>query len=147
MNKPAILVTNDDGIQAPGLAALVDALASVGDVTVYATPVVDHLDLLVGGQFVEPARGDPSTRHEHGQDEKVYEKRRARKRSEPEHECEQDHHDYRSDGHRPEDPDDVVECRVPPYGLVETVVIEDGRSDHDDYGQAHDQGPGRRGGL
>ena len=36
MAKPLILVTNDDGIQAPGLASLVEALESVGDVWVYA---------------------------------------------------------------------------------------------------------------
>jgi 5'-nucleotidase len=36
MSKPPILVTNDDGIQAPGLAALVDALETIGEVTVYA---------------------------------------------------------------------------------------------------------------
>ncbi|MCC6698754.1 MAG: 5'/3'-nucleotidase SurE [Candidatus Hydrogenedentes bacterium] len=36
MNKPQILVTNDDGIQAPGLAILAEALAPLGDVWVYA---------------------------------------------------------------------------------------------------------------
>lgn len=34
--RPQILVTNDDGIYAPGLTALRDALAEVGDVTVVA---------------------------------------------------------------------------------------------------------------
>jgi len=34
--RPHILVTNDDGIHAPGLLALKDACASVGDVTVLA---------------------------------------------------------------------------------------------------------------
>jgi 5'-nucleotidase len=36
MAQPTILVTNDDGIQAPGLAILAEALNSVGDVWVYA---------------------------------------------------------------------------------------------------------------
>lgn len=36
MHKPLILVTNDDGIQAPGLAALAESLGRVGDVWVYA---------------------------------------------------------------------------------------------------------------
>ena len=36
-----ILLTNDDGISAPGLEALHDALASIGNVTVVA-PAVDH---------------------------------------------------------------------------------------------------------
>jgi 5'-nucleotidase len=34
--KPLILVTNDDGIHAPGIAALVQAVASLGDVVVVA---------------------------------------------------------------------------------------------------------------
>jgi len=33
---PSILVTNDDGVSAPGLAALADALSSVGQVTILA---------------------------------------------------------------------------------------------------------------
>lgn len=36
MARPLILVTNDDGIRAPGLRLLVDALAPLGDVEVYA---------------------------------------------------------------------------------------------------------------
>ncbi|GMU91510.1 MAG: 5'-nucleotidase SurE [Candidatus Hydrogenedentota bacterium] len=36
MAKPQILVTNDDGIQAPGLAILAQALEPLGDVWVYA---------------------------------------------------------------------------------------------------------------
>lgn len=36
MNDPRILVTNDDGIQAPALALLVDALDEVGEVWVFA---------------------------------------------------------------------------------------------------------------
>lgn len=36
MAKPQILVTNDDGIHAPGLAILAEALAPLGDVWVYA---------------------------------------------------------------------------------------------------------------
>lgn len=36
MSRPLILVTNDDGIYAPGLAALAAALEEVGDVRVYA---------------------------------------------------------------------------------------------------------------
>lgn len=36
MAKPLILVTNDDGIRAPGLELLVDALAPLGEVQVYA---------------------------------------------------------------------------------------------------------------
>lgn len=36
MAKPQILVTNDDGIQAPGLATLAEALEPLGDVWVYA---------------------------------------------------------------------------------------------------------------
>lgn len=36
MAKPQILVTNDDGIQAPGLAILAEALEPLGDVWVYA---------------------------------------------------------------------------------------------------------------
>ena len=36
MVNPVILVTNDDGIRAPELAVLVDALAAAGDVWVYA---------------------------------------------------------------------------------------------------------------
>jgi len=36
MEKPLILVTNDDGIQAPGLAILAEALEPLGEVWVYA---------------------------------------------------------------------------------------------------------------
>ncbi len=36
MTTPLILVTNDDGIQAPGLALLADALKALGEVHVYA---------------------------------------------------------------------------------------------------------------
>lgn len=36
MTTPLILVTNDDGIQAPGLALLAEALTAVGEVHVYA---------------------------------------------------------------------------------------------------------------
>ncbi|MDQ1256725.1 MAG: 5/3-nucleotidase, partial [Candidatus Hydrogenedentes bacterium] len=36
MARPLILVTNDDGIRAPQIAALAEALESVGDVWVYA---------------------------------------------------------------------------------------------------------------
>ena len=36
MAKPQILVTNDDGIQAPGLAILAEAMEALGDVWVYA---------------------------------------------------------------------------------------------------------------
>lgn len=36
-----ILVTNDDGVRAPGLAALVDALAPIGEVTIVA-PLENH---------------------------------------------------------------------------------------------------------
>lgn len=36
MNRPLILVTNDDGIRAPGLRLLAEALATVGRVEVYA---------------------------------------------------------------------------------------------------------------
>ena len=36
MAKPQILVTNDDGIQAPGLAILAEALEPLGEVWVYA---------------------------------------------------------------------------------------------------------------
>jgi 5'-nucleotidase len=36
MSDPLILVTNDDGIQAPGLQALAEALEQAGDVWVYA---------------------------------------------------------------------------------------------------------------
>ena len=36
MTKPLILVTNDDGIHAPGLAALADALEPLGETWIYA---------------------------------------------------------------------------------------------------------------
>jgi len=36
MSKPLILVTNDDGIRAPGLELLADALSAIGEVQVYA---------------------------------------------------------------------------------------------------------------
>lgn len=36
MSQPFILVTNDDGVHAPGLAALADALATLGDVRIVA---------------------------------------------------------------------------------------------------------------
>ena len=36
MNRPLILVTNDDGISAPGIAALAGALEALGEVWVYA---------------------------------------------------------------------------------------------------------------
>lgn len=36
VDRPLILVTNDDGIHAPGLIALAEALSSLGDVTVVA---------------------------------------------------------------------------------------------------------------
>ena len=35
-NRPVILVTNDDGITAPGIRALVDAMSTLGDVVVVA---------------------------------------------------------------------------------------------------------------
>jgi len=34
--KPLILVTNDDGITAPGVRALIDVMNSIGDVVVVA---------------------------------------------------------------------------------------------------------------
>ena len=36
MKKPLILVTNDDGIYAPGIAALVDSAKKFGDVVIVA---------------------------------------------------------------------------------------------------------------
>src|SRR5262249_34019867 len=36
MPQPLILITNDDGIRAPGLEALADALTPIGEVHVYA---------------------------------------------------------------------------------------------------------------
>lgn len=36
MTKPTILVTNDDGINAPGIRALIDVMAEIGDVIVVA---------------------------------------------------------------------------------------------------------------
>jgi len=36
MSRPSILLTNDDGIDAPGLASLYEELTAVGDVTVIA---------------------------------------------------------------------------------------------------------------
>ena len=36
MSRPVLLLTNDDGVNAPGLAALADALNEVGEVWVYA---------------------------------------------------------------------------------------------------------------
>lgn len=36
MTKPLILVTNDDGIRAPGLALLAEAMAEVGEVSIFA---------------------------------------------------------------------------------------------------------------
>src|SRR6185503_10378462 len=36
MNRPLVLITNDDGVHAPGLKALALALAAVGDVYVVA---------------------------------------------------------------------------------------------------------------
>src|SRR5438477_3628230 len=35
-DKPLILVTNDDGVEAPGLKALADAMSELGDVVVVA---------------------------------------------------------------------------------------------------------------
>ena len=35
-NRPIILITNDDGITAPGLHALVDAMTGLGDIYVVA---------------------------------------------------------------------------------------------------------------
>ena len=34
--RPLILVTNDDGITAPGIASLIEAVKSIGDVVVVA---------------------------------------------------------------------------------------------------------------
>ena len=36
MNKPLILLTNDDGIHAPGLRLLAEAMEPLGEVIVYA---------------------------------------------------------------------------------------------------------------
>src|SRR6476469_294400 len=36
MQKPLILVTNDDGITAPGIRALIDVMSTIGDVVVVA---------------------------------------------------------------------------------------------------------------
>jgi 5'-nucleotidase len=36
MSRPRILLTNDDGIDAPGLASLYKELTAIGDVTVVA---------------------------------------------------------------------------------------------------------------
>ncbi|MEF8831842.1 MAG: 5'/3'-nucleotidase SurE, partial [Halobacteriales archaeon] len=41
MDDPVILLTNDDGIDSPGLGALYDALSEVGEVTAVA-PADDH---------------------------------------------------------------------------------------------------------
>ena len=35
-DKPLILVTNDDGINAPGIRALIDVMIKIGDVVVVA---------------------------------------------------------------------------------------------------------------
>ena len=36
MNRPLILVSNDDGISAPGIRALIDVVSEIGDVVVVA---------------------------------------------------------------------------------------------------------------
>ncbi|MGB1932356.1 MAG: 5'/3'-nucleotidase SurE, partial [Flavobacteriales bacterium] len=36
MNRPLILVSNDDGISAPGIRALIDVVREIGDVVVVA---------------------------------------------------------------------------------------------------------------
>ena len=35
-DKPLILITNDDGITAPGIRALIDVMASIGEIVVVA---------------------------------------------------------------------------------------------------------------
>ena len=42
-NKPLILVTNDDGITAPGMKALIDVMKELGDVVVVAPEEVAGL--------------------------------------------------------------------------------------------------------
>ena len=41
MKKPLILVTNDDGITAPGIKNLIDVARQIGEVVVVASPGVD----------------------------------------------------------------------------------------------------------
>ena len=40
MNKPLILITNDDGIKAPGLRTLISIMRKLGDVVVIASELV-----------------------------------------------------------------------------------------------------------
>jgi 5'-nucleotidase len=35
-NKPLILITNDDGIAAPGIRALIDVMSEIGEIVVVA---------------------------------------------------------------------------------------------------------------
>jgi len=53
--KLRILVTNDDGYQAPGLLALVDSLAPIGDLTVVA-PLEQQSGKSHGIKFIDPIK-------------------------------------------------------------------------------------------
>jgi broad specificity polyphosphatase/5'/3'-nucleotidase SurE len=45
MSKPTILVTNDDGVSAPGLRALVEAMTDFGTVVVVALQPQSGMDV------------------------------------------------------------------------------------------------------
>ena len=60
--RPSILVTNDDGIHAPGIYALWEAMQELGDVTVMA-PNTEKSAVGHAVTISDPIRIEPITRH------------------------------------------------------------------------------------
>ena len=52
MDRPLILVSNDDGISAPGIRALIDVVREIGDVVVVAPDIIS----LVGVDHTVPQK-------------------------------------------------------------------------------------------
>ena len=67
--KPLILITNDDGITAPGIRTLIDVMSSIGDVVVVAPDSpqsgMGHAITVNSTLFVEKIKVDQSTRLEY----------------------------------------------------------------------------------
>ena len=62
MNKPRILITNDDGIYSKGIYALWEAMREIGEVTVMA-PNTEKSAVGHAVTISDPIRVEPCTRH------------------------------------------------------------------------------------
>ena len=64
-NRPLILVSNDDGVNAPGISALAEAMVSLGDVYVVA-PLLEQSAVGHAITLRDPVRAFPMDAHMHG---------------------------------------------------------------------------------